>query len=164
MAIAIPGGGMLTREDYLQVVRSTPLVSVDLIVRDVEDLVLLGLRLNRPAQGVWFTPGGVVRKDETLDIAFRRISDAELGMKLERADAALVGVYEHLYPDNFAAEPGFGTHYIVLAHEIRLASAPPVLPAEQHRAYRWVTLDELASDAMVHPYARGYAKALRPLG
>ena len=52
---------MLSKEDYLRVVRDAPLVSVDLIVRDAQGLVLIGLRQNRPAQGSWFVPGGVIR-------------------------------------------------------------------------------------------------------
>jgi len=151
---------MLSREDYLRVVRDAPLVSLDLIARDPSGLVLLGLRENRPAQGSWFVPGGVIRKDELLDQAFRRISNAELGVPLGRADARLIGIYEHLYPDNFAGQPGFGTHYVVLAHEIRLASRPPELPLEQHRAYRWVSVEELASDSTVHAYSRAYGRML----
>ena len=141
---------MLSTEDYLRVVRDAPLVSLDLIARDPCGLVLLGLRENRPAQGSWFVPGGAIRKGESLDQAFRRITDAELGVTLERADARLVGVYDHLYADNFAGLPGFGTHYIVLAHEITLASRPARLPVQQHRAYRWVSVDELASDRTIH--------------
>jgi len=151
---------MLSTEDFLRVVRDAPLVSLDLIARDPSGRILLGLRENRPAQGSWFVPGGVIRKDELLDQAFRRISDTELGVPLERADARLIGVYEHLYPDNFADQPGFGTHYIVLAHEIRLGSRPARLPIEQHRAYRWVDVEQLASDSTVHAYSRAYAQVL----
>jgi colanic acid biosynthesis protein WcaH len=36
-------------------------VSIDLIVRDADGRVLLGLRNNRPARDWWFVPGGIVR-------------------------------------------------------------------------------------------------------
>ena len=155
---------MLSKDDYLRVVRDAPLVSLDLVVRDPQELVLVGLRQNRPARGSWFVPGGVIRKDETLDRAFRRIGAAEIGSSVERADARLLGVYEHLYPDNFADEPGFGTHYIVLAHLIVLAERPQQLPADQHRAYRWVSMQELAADPAIHPYTRAYAGGLKSMG
>ena len=47
---------MLELETFKTVVASTPLVSIDLIVRNRQGQVLLGLRTNRPAQGGWFVP------------------------------------------------------------------------------------------------------------
>ena len=77
---ARPEAPLLPRADWLQVVRHAPLVSIDLILRDAQGRVLLGLRENEPARGLWFVPGGVIRKDETLDAAFSRIARNELGV------------------------------------------------------------------------------------
>lgn len=52
----------LRHEDFATVVRSTPLISIDLIVENAHGEFLLGKRLNRPAQGYWFVPGGRVQK------------------------------------------------------------------------------------------------------
>ena len=95
----------LPRADFLTGVRLLPLVSVDLIVRDEADRMLVGERSNRPAQGSWFVPGGCVRKDERLADAYRRITEAELGRALERADSRFLGVFEHFYEDNAGDEP-----------------------------------------------------------
>ena len=59
----------LRHEDFATVVRSTPLISIDLIVENAHGEFLLGKRLNRPAQGYWFVPGGRVQKDEPLRAA-----------------------------------------------------------------------------------------------
>jgi colanic acid biosynthesis protein WcaH len=154
---------MLSHEDFLHVVRNAPLLSIDLIVRDPDGLVLVGLRNNRPARGWWFVPGGIVRKDERLDRAFRRISEAELGSVHEINTARFVGHYEHLYEDNFAGEPGFGTHYLVLAWELVLPPGGSDFPLQQHRDYRWVPLEELASDSTIHPNTRAYSASLEKL-
>jgi GDP-mannose mannosyl hydrolase len=151
---------MLSREAFLQVVRNAPLVSIDLIVRNTDGLVLLGLRENRPAQGWWFVPGGVVYKDERLEQAFRRISEAELGSTQELTAARFIGPHEHLYEDNFAGEPGFGTHYVVLAWELPLRPGAGTFPRRQHRDYRWVPVEELAVDPSIHPNSRAYAASL----
>ena len=58
----------LSSADFTTIIKSTPLVSIDLIVRNIEDNVLLGKRTNRPAQGCWFVPGGRVLKDEHFDL------------------------------------------------------------------------------------------------
>jgi len=70
----------LNKDEFAQVVRNTPLVSIDLIIRDPDEHVLVGLRTNEPAKGKWFVPGGVVRKYERLADAFARIFKAELDL------------------------------------------------------------------------------------
>src|SRR6185369_10705904 len=109
---------MLPKETFDLVVRHTPLVSFDLLVRDGQGRLLLGRRANRPAQNTWFVPGGCIEKDERLAAAFRRITRMELGVEIDLSTTRFVGYFEHLYPDNRSGLPGFGTHYIVLAHEI----------------------------------------------
>ncbi|HAH56817.1 MAG TPA: GDP-mannose mannosyl hydrolase, partial [Bacteroidales bacterium] len=73
---------------------------------------LLGLRKNQPAQGYWFVPGGRVQKNETLDIAFQRLVQEELGVKLERSQAQFNGLFEHFYKESIFGEY-VSTHYVV---------------------------------------------------
>jgi colanic acid biosynthesis protein WcaH len=151
--------GHEAHDPFVDVVRRTPLVSIDLIVTNPDGAVLLGLRTNEPARGTWFVPGGRIRKDERIDAAFARIARAELGVDLARADADFVGVFEHLYPTNFAGAPGFGTHYVVLAHRLAWpAGAAPVADA-QHGALRWWPVAELRAAPDVHPYVKAYFRA-----
>ncbi|MCC8401270.1 GDP-mannose mannosyl hydrolase [Paraburkholderia sp. MMS20-SJTN17] len=148
---------MLTRSDLLNVVRLTPLIAIDLIVSDADGRVLLGHRRNRPARGTWFVPGGRIRKHETLDAAFTRIADAELGlMNLTRSAARFEGVFEHHYSDNFAAEPHVSTHYIVLAYALPPTSAAPIGRLDQHSAYLWLAPAELLARADVHENTKAY--------
>ena len=74
--------------------------------------------------------------------------------------ARSLGQYEHLYEDNFAGEPGFGTHYVVLAWELTLPPGAVNFPRQQHRNYRWVALEVLARDPAIHPNTRAYAAQL----
>ncbi|MDF5000441.1 NUDIX domain-containing protein, partial [Vibrio parahaemolyticus] len=69
----------LSKQRFSQVIESTPLVSIDLVIEDESGQVLLGERLNRPAQGFWFVPGGRILKDEKLEDAFARLTLEELG-------------------------------------------------------------------------------------
>ena len=106
-------GSWLDKESFRHIVASTPLISIDLIVRNEVGQVLLGQRLNRPAQGYWFVPGGRIRKDERIDAAFRRLTLSELGLECSVDNAIFCGVFEHLYDDNFSGID-FSTHYVVL--------------------------------------------------
>lgn len=146
----------LPRDQWLEVVARAPLVSIDLILRDADNRVLLGLRRNEPARDCWFVPGGVIRKNERLDQAFRRISLDELGLDLRRADARQLGVYEHHYASNFVGVAGVGTHYVVLAHEIQLATLPLIGPLDQHADLRAYTIPDLLAAADVHENTKAY--------
>ncbi len=146
----------LPRAQWLEVVARTPLVSIDLIVHDGAGRVLLGWRHNRPARHSWFVPGGVVRKDESLDAAFARVAATALGVALTRAQAQFIGVFEHRYDDNFAEVAGIATHYVVLAHRVRLDVLPERPGDAQHGAFRAFSADELRAEAAVHPYTRAY--------
>ena len=148
----------LPLQQFLEVVERTPLVSIDLIVLDPAGRVLLGWRRNAPARDCWFVPGGCIRKTETLDAAFTRIARDELGLAARRREARFVGVYEHIYPDNTAGQPGFGTHYVVLGHELR-TSAGINPPPEQHSRYRWFEPAELLSAHDVHENTKAYFRA-----
>ena len=66
----------------LEIIEATPLVSVDLIIRNPFQKVLLGKRTNRPAKGYWFVPGGRILKNETIYQALKRISEVEVGLNL----------------------------------------------------------------------------------
>ena len=133
---------MLDKDQFLNVVKCTPLVSIDLVVRSEEGAILMGLRLNQPASGYWFVPGGIIRKNETLDAAFLRITKVELGESIGIENGRLMGAFTHLYDTNFAMEPGVGTHYVVLAYELQISINLINLPAEQHSNYRWIHEDD----------------------
>ncbi|TOG48146.1 hypothetical protein CGJ00_12225 [Vibrio parahaemolyticus] len=80
-------------EIFSLVVRSTPLVSIDLVIENAQGQTLLGLRNNRPAQGFWFVPGGRVLKGESLKDAFLRLCQDEVGLEVNIEDAIPLGSY-----------------------------------------------------------------------
>ncbi|MFP2239713.1 GDP-mannose mannosyl hydrolase [Pseudescherichia vulneris] len=145
----------LTPEDFATVVRSTPLISIDLVVENAEGEFLLGKRNNRPAQGYWFVPGGRVQKDETLSDAFLRLTEAELGLRLPMSAGQFYGVWQHFYDDNFSGTD-FSTHYVVLGFRLKLDVKALQLPTAQHNDYRWLTQDALLAAENVHDNSRAY--------
>ncbi|PTP60934.1 GDP-mannose mannosyl hydrolase [Vibrio splendidus] len=144
---------MLPLDTFKVIIESTPLISIDFIVRSNEGKVLLGKRLNRPAQGYWFVPGGRILKDESFVTAFNRLIKNELS--LEFAETKFKGIHQHFYDDNFSGND-FTTHYVVLAYEIILDEELVNLPLEQHSSYKWLSLDDLLSDEQVHKHTKWY--------
>jgi colanic acid biosynthesis protein WcaH len=86
---------VLEKLTFKTVIVSTPLISIDWVVRDSSGRVLLGQRLNRPAKGFWFVLGGRILKSESLASVFRRLTLDELGVDIDIdiADARYLGLY-----------------------------------------------------------------------
>ena len=146
----------LTPEQFRQVVRTTPLVSIDLVILDPEQNVLVGLRNNEPAKGVYFVPGSVIRKGETLADAFARILLLETGLELPIAAARFLGPHEHFYPTNRFSEPGYGTHYVVLAYRLELDGRPQIKLDDRHSDIRWMSGPEILAAPDVHENTKAY--------
>ncbi|MHC4271807.1 MAG: NUDIX hydrolase, partial [Planctomycetota bacterium] len=67
-----------------------------------------------------------------------------------------LGVFEHMYETNFAGEPGFGTHYVVLAYEATADVQVEELPMDQHSEWRYFSVEELLREEKVHENTRNY--------
>ena len=91
MSAKLPRPALLSPADFHTVVRLAPLVSVDLIIRNPQGEILLGLRANEPAKGFYFVPGGIVLKHERLRDAFTRILKRETNCDGSLEDARHLG-------------------------------------------------------------------------
>ena len=146
----------LNDSDINTVIRLAPLVSIDLIIRDPDNRVLLGLRNNDPAKGYYFVPGGIILKDEPLAEAFTRIMKKEINRPGRLEQARLLGVFDHFYQTNRSGDPGYGTRYVVLAHEVRLQDTSGVAPDSQHSEVGWWTEADLLNSDRVHENTKAY--------
>lgn len=140
---------------FSQVIKITPLVSIDLIIKNHQSQVLLGKRNNSPAQNYWFVPGGRIRKNETFEQAFTRLTLQELGKSLSLKEAVFLAPYQHFYTDSMFNEQ-IPTHYVVLAYQLMMGENLFNLPVEQHYRYRWFDTDELLMHRQVHQFTKDY--------
>lgn len=142
---------------FATVVANTPLISIDLVVKDIQGRVLLGHRNNRPAKGCYFVPGGRIAKDEPLKDAFARLCKVELGLSKAMSDCKYLGLYEHFYKDSALSED-ISTHYVVNAFIVQLdvAGEELSLPLDQHDQYLWLSEAELLARDDVHLHSKWY--------
>ena len=91
----------LDKEIFRCVVKNTPLISIDFIIKK-ENKILLGKRINPPAKGYYFTIGGRIFKNETIENAKKRILKEELNLSLTPYPLSLnfIGTFEHFYEDS----------------------------------------------------------------
>jgi colanic acid biosynthesis protein WcaH len=146
---------MISIDKFSHVVENTPLISIDFILEH-SGKYILGKRINAPAKGYYFTPGGRIFKNESISDAISRISTKELGLTLSNQDIKFHGVYEHFYQDSFMSST-ITTHYVVLAYHV-LLSKQPVLPTSEHSDYRYFRLNYLMTHPEVHIYVKDYFK------
>ena len=152
--------GWISQAEFSDAVKALPLVSIDLVVVNSSCEMLLGRRVNRPAQGCWFTPGCRVRKNETLECVLQRVWQEELGQTSTLNAPLLLGAWEHIYPDS-AFDERISTHYVNLPHLVLLSNQTAwdwqLVPSDQHDQWRWMALSQVTNNASVHAYVRPYA-------
>ena len=136
---------MLDDQIFKTVVDSAPLISIDILIKK-DNKVLLGRRVNKPAQGYFFSIGGRINKNESIDNAMARVALNELNIELKSAPK-FIGVFEHFYDDSMYEN--VSTHYVNIAYEYEMEETPD-LPTEQHSEYQWFTIDELLESKQVN--------------
>ena len=150
---------MLKHSKYLDVIKSTTLTAVDLLVVKNNKL-LLGLRNNEPAKNYLFTPGCRTYKNETLNNAIQRVGQKELGIKIDLDKVKLVGVYDHIYPNNFSNND-FGTHYVVSAYSYQIDNELDIKMDDQHEKIEWISIDDINENNLIHQNVKNYIPNLK---
>ncbi|MDD9893712.1 MAG: NUDIX domain-containing protein [Gammaproteobacteria bacterium] len=157
----LPPPQWLPEDEFKAATKALPLVSLDLCIVNSHNELLLGKRVNEPAQGWWFTPGGCIRKHEPWQQALARIAKQEVGCDQGLlAEAKLMGIYDHFYPTSaYSAE--VTTHYVNLPHSLHLNAEQLQLPDDdQHIAWQWLDLKQATVASDVHHYVQTYAHLL----
>ena len=154
---------MNTEDEYLSIIQNTQIVSIDLIIYNEKGHVLLGKRKNKPAQNMYFTPGGRVFKLEQFQDAISRISKNEVGSEL--SNGKLHGVYHHIYPQNFKNDL-FSTHYINFAYafdkdtNVNTSNLKNTHGndqyTDQHHDFKWFSISDLLTSTEVHENVQKY--------
>lgn len=153
----------LSRPDFLEIVKNTKLISIDIILRNPHGEILMGKRINSPAKHKWFVPGGRIRKRELIKESLSRIIEDELELDLSGYQGILTGSYDHIYlSDNFADVPGIDTEYVVIGYYVDIdfgSVSLESLPKNQHSDWAWIKEGE--GDLNIHENSYAYFKLAR---
>jgi len=131
----VPRAGDDLPEDlFLFVSRVTPLVNVDLLIKDGQNRTLLTWRDDQFYGSGWHVPGGIVRYKERTEDRIRKVAQEEIGSPVE-FDPAPAAVLE-----SFSDQRHRG-HFISLLYRCRLCGEPdPVRRADglpQRGQWKW---------------------------
>jgi len=148
----------LDHKTYLEIIEKTTLTSIDLIIV-YDNNILLGYRNNNPARDFWFVPGCRTYKNETLMQGVQRVALSELGITIDINKLKLLGVYDHIYNNNFDNND-FGTHYVVTAYMIILDKKPIINIDGQHEKIAWIPINKVKLNDNIHQYTKNYINSI----
>lgn len=77
-----PSAG-LPDELFLFISRITPLINVDLLIKDDKGRTLLAWRNDKHCGEGWHLPGGIIRFKETMKERLEKVARKEIGVKVE---------------------------------------------------------------------------------
>ena len=60
----------------------TPLINVDLLIKDEKGRTLLSWRDDKYAGTGWHVPGGIIRFKETIETRIRKVAETEIGVEI----------------------------------------------------------------------------------
>ena len=96
---AIPNPNIgLNKEIFEYISRTTPLINVDLLIKDEKNRTLLAWRDDKYAKQGWHIPGRIVRYRETLEDDVKMCAEIEIGVPVE-FNPNPIKITEFFHPD-----------------------------------------------------------------
>ena len=120
----------------------------------------MGERINEPARGFLFVPGGRIYKNESLEKAFERICFEEIGIILKHSDSKLLGIYEHFFDNSLWENSEINSHYIILAYVINITNYSKINLSKQHKSFNWISKLDTMNSSM-HRYSLQYLNDIK---
>lgn len=134
------------KDIYKILMEFSPMCTVDIIFFNPERTrVLLGRRVNAPYQGLLYTFGGRLRKNETLEEAAVRVAKNEIGITVAQNDVTFGGLDNEISDSSVIS--GINYHAVALYFAGIIPEDTRITLDAQHSEYRWVAVD----DATIHP-------------
>jgi len=118
-AVPDPAAG-LPDAVFLYVSRTTPLVNVDLLIKDERGRTLLSWRNDAYSGSGWHVPGGIVRFKETLEARIEKVAETEIGHPV-RYEAGPIALHQLIDPGR-----DIRGHFISLLYRCFLSSDQPL--------------------------------------
>tara|TARA_Y100000766_G_C18829410_1_gene567266 strand:- start:428 stop:877 length:450 start_codon:yes stop_codon:yes gene_type:complete len=142
-----------------------PIFGIDMIIFSREKGILMGHRINNPAKGKLFVPGGRVYKNERISEAFHRILLGETGLTYSFEETTSLGLYEHFYDVTSWSTNKCCTHYIIEARLIEIDTENIKIKinlTDQHSSVEWISLEDIASKD-IHYYSKLYINRIKEI-
>lgn len=144
---------------FAEFIRNMPICTVDVLLFNPRvTKVLLFRRTNEPLKGEWFSLGGRISKNETLQQCALRQVYKEAGLTLAPADLFFGTVFDEIF-SNSRFGPGVSLHCVNICWGHLLDDGAVIRLDEQHDRCEW----RRVNDPSLHPMMKRKIDALLPL-
>ena len=145
---------MQSHDEYYDIIKKTTLTSIDIYFIK-NNKVLVGKRNNNPAKNFLFTPGCRTFKCEKQMEGLKRVAKKELGLSINPKKCKLIGIYDHIYQNNFRDDKT-KTHYVDVAYsyEINNDELNNITLDDQHDNYIMVDINKALENNLIHDYVK----------
>lgn len=106
----------LPEEIFYFISRITPMVNVDLLIKDEKGRTLLSWRNDRDCGKGWHLPGGIVRFKEPLETRIKKVAESEVGANIDFNPTPL-SINQIIYPKR-----KIRAHFISFLYKCSLSS------------------------------------------
>lgn len=145
---------------YKVLMEFSPICTIDVIFFNPEGThVLLGKRVNAPYQGLLYTFGGRLRKNETLEEAAVRIAKNEMGIAITQKDVVFGGLDNEI--SDSSVVPGINYHAVALYFSSTIPENTSVELDAQHSEYQWIAVNDPAIHPSIQPRILNALRAIR---
>lgn len=141
---------------FKKIMKLVPICTVDIVLLNLKkNKILLCKRKNKPLNGLFFTNGGRLFKNEELDAAAVRIAHEELGITLNKTDIVLGGILNQINDTSIFKNINY--HVMDVFFECIIDESIKITLDNQHSTYKWFSVN----DKSLHPDVRKMLDALK---
>ncbi len=114
----VPNPSMgLPDELFYYISKTTPLVNVDLLIKDEKGRILLSWRNDQYCGKGWHVPGGIIRIKETLETRVKKVAETEIGVNNISFDTNPIALNQIINPEH-----DIRSHFISILYKCFLPS------------------------------------------
>ena len=134
---------------FTEIVGLLPIVTTDLVIlNESKEQIFLFKRTNKPAQNLYFTPGGRLLKNEDLLAGIIRQGQKEIGLDLDPSKLTFGGVINEIWSESEFANHNYHSVSIFWSYVISTPEISNLALDRQHSIYQWFNID----DENLHEY------------
>lgn len=137
---------MIKKKLYKKIQEVLPICCVDIVILNKNKEFLLLKRVNEPAKGKWWIPGGRILKGEKLEKAVLRKAKEETGLSV--TIKKMLGVKETIFKEGYFGNSAHTINIIFLAE----AKTNKVKMDFQNSQYKWFS----KIDKNFNPYLKKF--------
>ena len=120
---------------YKEIIKSIPILCVDIIVKNEKNQFLLVNRDNEPLKGNYWPPGGRVNVGETAMDAAQRKLIQELSIETNQLD--FIGVYEGIFNIDPFDKKDIVYHTVGMVFQAQVHSSIDITLDHQSSSWKW---------------------------